>query len=69
MFRVIVNLRVHECAVNYPLVVQSHGGNGKFFWVAMGESIRVKVARDAGFNGIFGSHLECGEKRGKVYRG
>jgi hypothetical protein len=36
VFRVIVNLRVHECAVNYPLVVQSHGGNGEFLWLAMG---------------------------------
>ena len=49
--RVIVNLRVHEWEVNYPLVVQSHGGNEKFFRVALSRSIRVNVARDAGFRG------------------
>jgi hypothetical protein len=60
LFRVNVNLRVDQRAVNYPLVVQWHGANTKFFEIPMRDWIRVNVASDAGFGRITLSHGAVG---------
>jgi len=68
-FRVIVNLRAERLAVNYPFVVQSHGGNSIFFKTPNRDTIRVNTSRDTAFGRITPSHGAVGRIAKKLFHG